>query len=99
MSVESLIAVTMRYNSGNCRSQFRTCSNKSQTHAMKTHLHPRRLSFLILASLAALIGGRQTFAGDWPQILGPHRNCIADDEKLAASWPGGKPGVVWKMDV
>ena len=30
-------------------------------------------------------------AGDWPQILGPHRNGLADDERLAASWPDAGP--------
>lgn len=38
-------------------------------------------------------------AGDWPQILGPHRNGIADNEKLDLDWPGGKPKTLWQRDV
>lgn len=38
-------------------------------------------------------------AGDWPQILGPHRNGVAENEKLAASWPAGGPKLVWKRPI
>ena len=38
-------------------------------------------------------------AGDWPQILGPQRNGIAEGEKLAASWPAAGPATVWKQPV
>lgn len=38
-------------------------------------------------------------AGDWPQILGPNRNGIAVEEKLAAKWPAGGPPVVWERAV
>jgi outer membrane protein assembly factor BamB len=38
-------------------------------------------------------------AGDWPQILGPHRNGVADDEILSDDWPGGKPKELWKRSV
>ncbi|QDU43556.1 outer membrane biogenesis protein BamB [Symmachiella dynata] len=38
-------------------------------------------------------------AGDWPQILGPTRNGIAQDEKLADSWPANGPQVVWKQKI
>ena len=38
-------------------------------------------------------------AGDWPQILGPHRNGIADMEKISTDWPSSGPPVVWKRDV
>jgi len=34
-------------------------------------------------------------SGDWPQILGPHRDGTADDERLAESWGAGGPAVVW----
>ncbi len=55
-----------------------------------------RLGFLFsfVAGLAAI-----SVAGDWPQILGPHRNGIADGERLAASWPKGGPKIVWQRDV
>jgi len=32
--------------------------------------------------------------GDWPQILGPHRNGVADDETLTA----GQPEVLWQVE-
>lgn len=39
-------------------------------------------------------------AGDWPQILGPDRNGIAEaDESLADMWPDGGPPVVWRREV
>lgn len=34
-------------------------------------------------------------AGDWPQILGPTRNGIAQGEQLAASWPASGPQSLW----
>jgi outer membrane protein assembly factor BamB len=38
-------------------------------------------------------------AGDWPQILGPHRNGLADGERLAAKWPNAGPTPVWQRTV
>lgn len=39
-------------------------------------------------------------AGDWPQILGPHRSGIADpDEQLADTWPASGPREVWRRPV
>jgi outer membrane protein assembly factor BamB len=38
-------------------------------------------------------------AGDWPQILGPQRNGVADGEKLAAAWPSGGPKTLWQKSV
>lgn len=38
-------------------------------------------------------------AGDWPQILGPERNGIAVDEKLADSWPKSGPKQLWEAPV
>jgi len=38
-------------------------------------------------------------AGDWPQILGPHRNGIAEGEKLAEKWPAKGPATVWSHNV
>ena len=50
------------------------------------------VAVLLLATTGA-------FAGDWPQILGPQRNGIAQDESLANSWPAGGPKIVWTHDV
>jgi outer membrane protein assembly factor BamB len=38
-------------------------------------------------------------AGDWPQILGPHRNGEADNETLADSWPSDGPKTIWQRPV
>lgn len=38
-------------------------------------------------------------AGDWPQILGPNRNGIAEGEKLATTWPAAGPKVLWNRSV
>lgn len=39
-------------------------------------------------------------AGDWPQILGPHRSGIADpDEQLADTWPAAGPQEIWRRPV
>ena len=38
-------------------------------------------------------------AGDWPQILGPNRNGIAVEEKLAAEWPKSGPKQLWEAPV
>jgi outer membrane protein assembly factor BamB len=39
------------------------------------------------------------WAGDWPQVLGPQRNGIALDEKLANKWPTSGPKVQWERPV
>ena len=38
-------------------------------------------------------------AGDWPQILGPHRNGVADAEQIADTWPTGGPKTLWQREV
>ena len=39
-------------------------------------------------------------AGDWPQILGPHRAGIAAaDESLADAWPAAGPPTEWRREV
>ena len=38
-------------------------------------------------------------AGDWPQILGPHRDGRAEGESLSDSWPAGGPKVLWERPV
>lgn len=53
-----------------------------------------RLVFLSALCLANVVA-----AGDWPQILGPNRNGIGVDEKLADSWPDSGPKTVWQRDV
>ncbi len=69
---------------------------------------PDRSSFLrrwLSAAIFSLIAaaGLQTspqlIAGDWPQILGPHRNGEADNEKLADTWPADGPKTLWQRPV
>ncbi len=41
-----------------------------------------------------------SYAGDWPQILGPKRNGIAaDDEKLLSKWEQEGPKLLWEKEV
>src|SRR5204863_2428596 len=38
-------------------------------------------------------------AGDWPQVLGPHRNGVADGERLADHWAVGEPKTLWQRPI
>ncbi len=38
-------------------------------------------------------------AGDWPQILGPQRNGIAEKEQLVDTLPAGGPETIWEHPV
>ncbi|MCA8983188.1 MAG: PQQ-binding-like beta-propeller repeat protein [Planctomycetaceae bacterium] len=38
-------------------------------------------------------------AGDWPQILGPDRNGIAQQERIAPVWPEAGPRLMWQLPV
>jgi outer membrane protein assembly factor BamB len=40
-----------------------------------------------------------SWGGDWPQILGPSRNGIAHDEKIATHWSAGGPKTLWQRPV
>ena len=57
----------------------------------------RCMLVLFLAINSISVG--QALAGDWPQILGPNRNGIAEDEKLAEKWPAGEPKQLWTSNV
>lgn len=35
-------------------------------------------------------------AADWPQFLGPQRDGVAADAKLAGAWPAGGPKLLWR---
>ena len=51
----------------------------------------------LIAAVAVLsLAGSAVRAGDWPQILGPHRNGHADGEQLRESWPASGPNVLWR---
>jgi outer membrane protein assembly factor BamB len=49
----------------------------------------------LLAVIGCCLAVNVAVAGDWPQILGPHRNGQADGEHLAA-WPATGPRTVWE---
>lgn len=51
------------------------------------------------ALVATAIIGSQAHAGDWPQILGPHRNGTAPDERITVHWPADGPPTLWQHDV
>ncbi len=39
------------------------------------------------------------FAQDWPQFLGPDRNCTSPQKNLLRSWPETGPEILWSIDV
>jgi outer membrane protein assembly factor BamB len=53
----------------------------------------------VCALLILIVACECGFAGDWPQILGPHRDGKAETETLAASWPAAGPKLLWQRDV
>jgi outer membrane protein assembly factor BamB len=52
----------------------------------------------IAAVLFALLAN-VAMAGDWPQILGPQRNGIAENERLTDHLPASGPTVIWQQPV
>lgn len=56
-------------------------------------------SFRVIVAGLILFTPLSLRAGDWPQILGPQRNGIAVQEKLAESWPDSGPHKVWEQSV
>ena len=56
--------------------------------------------FLVgMTAALALLLTQTSRAGDWPQILGPERNGIAEKENLADRWPDGGPKTLWTRAV
>ncbi len=58
-----------------------------------------RLSFLKITAGLLVMSPLLAKAGDWPQILGPRRNGVAENESLAESWPADGPSLVWSKEV
>lgn len=54
---------------------------------------------VVLCMASVLVAGAAARGGDWPQILGPHRDGIADGEQLAESWPKVGPKTLWQRPV
>jgi len=56
-------------------------------------------SLLIIGCAAIHVIAVGAQAGDWPQLLGPNRNGIAVDERIASRWPDGGPKTLWQRSV
>ena len=57
-------------------------------------------SIVLSASLMLVgLGFGKTRAGDWPQILGPSRNGLAQNEKLADNWNSKRPTKRWQVEI
>ncbi|RLS74974.1 MAG: hypothetical protein DWI02_13280, partial [Planctomycetota bacterium] len=54
---------------------------------------------LVLMAIVGQIPVASVRGDDWPQILGPNRNGIAQDQQLAEKWAGGKPKKVWESPI
>ena len=54
---------------------------------------------LIGSILIALVIGMETWAADWPQLLGPDRDGIYNGPALAEDWDGDGPPVLWRQEV
>ena len=57
------------------------------------------LAMLVCSGILADFRISSACAGDWPQILGPHRDGKADGETLSDAFPPGGPKVVWRVRV
>ena len=68
-------------------------------HSIRNTLFSMPTSFQA-AAVILYFSMQAAAAGDWPQILGPHRSGIADpDEQLADTWPAAGPQEVWRRPV
>jgi outer membrane protein assembly factor BamB len=56
------------------------------------------MTYRTLLALLVLLAG-QAKAGDWQQILGPDRNGIARDERIADEWPASGPAKLWEARI
>jgi outer membrane protein assembly factor BamB len=54
----------------------------------------RKLIPLLYGLIPAIVLG-----GDWPQIMGPQRNGVAEAESLHLSWPATGPKKTWSLEV
>jgi outer membrane protein assembly factor BamB len=55
--------------------------------------------FGVFAALLAALASGVSRAGDWPQILGPHRTGVAVDERIISSFPSAGPAILWEHPV
>jgi outer membrane protein assembly factor BamB len=61
-------------------------------------LQPPAFSLGALIAVASCLASLAS-AGDWPQILGPHRNGQAENETLLTRWPADGPAVLWRHPI
>jgi outer membrane protein assembly factor BamB len=54
---------------------------------------------VVTALAVSPLTGAHARGGDWPQILGPHRDGKAASERLLDTWPAGGPKVLWKYSL
>jgi outer membrane protein assembly factor BamB len=54
---------------------------------------PRRRALVLILWFLVLI------AADWPQFLGPQRNCTSTETGLLQSWDGKGPPILWQKEV
>jgi outer membrane protein assembly factor BamB len=59
--------------------------------------HHRLVSFLGLVIAIFLLP--TAFAADWPQFLGPTRNCTSSETGLLLSWPKEGPPKLWEKKI
>lgn len=69
------------------------------SHSFRPASHPSQKILLMVSCVSAFAVSVATHAGEWPQILGPHRNGVSDGEQLAEQWPAEGPPVVWSRAV
>lgn len=63
-----------------------------------SHLRVLLLTMVVVL-LSCLVADSVSFAGDWPNILGPQRNALAVEEKLADKWPADGPRSAWEAKI
>ncbi len=79
-------------------------NNENGLATLPSRPTPRRI-FLraqlwrLLVTATLLAASSSTIAGEWPQILGSHRNGIAAGETLLLQWPQAGPKLAWQHPV
>ena len=64
-----------------------------------SHFEYRSWLYRMVAFLLIIVSALESSAGDWPQILGPHRDGVASDEMLADRWPYSGPKLLWESKI
>jgi len=54
---------------------------------------------LTISILLATFASQHPASGQWPQILGPERNGVAQNETLLDAWPAGGPEQLWQVEL